>query len=482
MRIPKESSVLDMLVEELEDRRKTKGASGTSTSYYMHGPGGLFSQAGVNQDVISTVVTPTGLLEVLPAFPTVYMNPLFQFVTGFRADTGSEASEECGSCKTAGIKKGCITTAVFGRYCRQTKEMNIERVAERINRSEETDLRLLNPVLGPTGAFTAGMTRGNIFESEVMQALIEVGVSMERLLARQLWIGNPANNVNTSYMEFPGLELLVTTGHIDAINGTSCPSLDSDIKDFAYQDVCEGNSPSIVETLTYMMRYLKKNASSMQLDPVDFKIVMREELFYELTSCWPCSYLSFRCFTFDGNNIDPVPQINAADGIAMRDQMRQGKYLLIDGVKVQVVLDDGIPEDTNTNNANLAAGEFSSDIYILPFSVRGNFASMYLEYFDFSKAQGDINTAGMGEYYKTSDNGKFLWMKDNVMSCFLLEAVIRPRLILLTPHLAGRLQNIKYSPLQHTRQPFPDDGYFVNGGVVERSAPSFYNEWTQREQ
>lgn len=220
------------------------------------------------------------------------------------------------------------------------------------------------------------------------------------------------------------------------------------------------------------------------MDPVDFRWAMREELFYELTACWPCSYLTYRCNTnADSSNAEMSFSGDAA--IRLRDDMRQGRYLIVDGKRIPVILDDGIAEDTNTNNANLAAGEFASDIYLLPFTVKGSFASLYLEYLDFSKGQDDINLGKMQDIYQITDGGKFLWIKDWVRGCFLLQGVVRPRVILLTPHLAGRVTNVKYSPLQHTRQPFPDDGYFTNGGVTYRSdrgGSTYYSDWNLPEQ
>lgn len=477
------NAVIDALAEALAPVLSQKGyksATGTPTSYYNHGTNGLFSQAGVNQDVIATVVQPSGMLSVLPAYATVYTNPLYSYVTGFLADSGSEPSTECADCIAGGLMKACMQTAQFGRYCRETRELNIERVAELINRGEPTDLRLVNPVVGEANVFSPALTRQNPFAGELARALVEVGVSFERLLARQLWIGNPANNLGTGYAEFPGFDILISQNKVDAITGTACPSLYSDIKDYNYQDVCDG-SPSIVEVITYLFRYLRKNASSMGFDPVTWVIAMREELFYELTSCWPCSYLSFRCHS-NADSDNGMNMVEAAEAIRMRDAMRNGKYLTIDGIQVRVVTDDGIAEDTNTNNANLAAGEFASDIYFIPMTVRGNFQATYLEFFDFAQAQDTINMSGLSNIFKVTDAGKFIWNTSWVNNCFLMRGVIRPRLILLTPHLAGRLQNVKYSPLQHTREPFPTDGYFVDGGVTYRTNPSqtYYSDWNRQ--
>jgi hypothetical protein len=55
---------------------------------------------------------------------------------------------------------------------------------------------------------------------------------------------------------------------------------------------------------------------------------------------------------------------------------------------------------------------------------------------------------------------------------------VEPRIILLTPHLAGRLQNVVYVPLQHERESLPSDPYWVDGGVsTARAAPSFHSDW-----
>ncbi len=474
----KEDSILEKLLGELASLKSAKGAEGTPTTHWDHGPGGIFSTAGLDKIVFSTRVKPQSLLSVLPVRPTNFMSPLFPYLTGFLADTGSNPNTVCDNCMTAGLKKACVQTAQFGRYCRQTQELSFERIGELINRGEPTDLALFNPVFDAWGPVPQ-VTNQNPLKDEVAQKMLELGVSVQNLLAVQLWNGNPANNnVGGGYMEFPGLAILVGTGKVDALTNTACPSLDSDVKNYSYQDVCTG-SPSIVEVLTYLYRYVHKNGVTMQMEPVDLRFAMREELFYELTSCWPCSYLSFRCQTRDTALIDVVPALNAEAAIRMRDEMRNGRYLLIDGKQIPVILDDGIDEESNTTNANLQAGEFSSDIYLLPFSAKG-VPMLYLEYYDFRVSEQGLRS-GPGNMFQddyfVSDGGMFSWNKSKVNRCFLWDALIRPRVILHTPHLAGRLQNVKYVPLQHTREPFPADGYFVDGGVTSRAVATYYSEW-----
>jgi len=67
---------------------------------------------------------------------------------------------------------------------------------------------------------------------EVLARLLTVGAAFEDTLARMIFTGNPVANIGTGYAEYQGLELLVATGHTDILDATSCPSLDSDIKEF----------------------------------------------------------------------------------------------------------------------------------------------------------------------------------------------------------------------------------------------------------
>ena len=50
-------NILDALAEALAPAlaKGQKSATGTPTTYYNHGTNGLFSTAGINQDVIATV-------------------------------------------------------------------------------------------------------------------------------------------------------------------------------------------------------------------------------------------------------------------------------------------------------------------------------------------------------------------------------------------------------------------------------------------
>lgn len=447
------------------------------TTGYMHGPGGLLSYPGVDPTVYSTIVGSMGLLNELPTNPSVYTNPLYATLTGVTAETGDEAEAACDPGPTAGLLKGCMVMAPFGKYRLQTPELDITRLGQRINRADPVDLRLAGSPIG--GQFFGNNDSMNaptdLFNNEMSARVFARNVAMHRKIARQLWTGNPSNNAGGGgYAELTGLETLVATGYVDAQTNTSCPSLDSDVKNFGYRDVAL-NGEDLVNYLSYMFRYVRSRAIRAQTDPVRWAFVMRDELFWEVVKVWPCSYFLGGCVVTnsDGQRLN----IDARDQIDLRDQMRAGRYLLLDGMQIEVILDDGIPMDTNTTNANVPNPCFASDIYLLPLSVQGR-STLFLEYFDF--ANPSIQSAiAMGLIARS--NGPFLETMTQIRNCFQSQIEIEPRLVLRTPWLAGRLQNVVYCPLQTPPQAFPDDPYFVNGGVQgARPGQSFYNIWGQQ--
>jgi len=228
-----------------------------------------------------------------------------------------------------------------------------------------------------------------------------------------------------------------------------------------------------------MWRYVGHNAAVMGFNPVQWVWVMRDNLFRELSDYWPCVYSSYRCDA-TANDVS-----NNVDGLTMRmisDEMYNGRFLQIDGVRIPVIIDDCIPEDTNTTNANVPNPCFASDIYLLPMTVRGGYRSTYMEYFNFNGPNGvsDALAAGFAtDEIMVSDGGRFLWTKRRTITCMDWQALTKLRLRLLTPMLAGRLQNVVYCPLQHFRDPLASQPYFVNGGNTTGTNSPYYADRAQ---
>jgi len=487
MTILQMKSPQDRLAEAVMELLGKKGAgykhdaTGTPTTTYAHGPGGVFTYPGVDPQVFSTVLgIESGVIGMLPKYPSVYTNPIFQTITGVQDDTGSEPENVCDPAVVAGLLKACKLTSVFGRYRRQTREVYLNRLGQRTDPSDPMNLRLMNaysvddPLLRPDMAPQLG---SNVMNDEIMKILFEFGASVNRLVARQMWTGNPSNNTGgEGYKEMTGFDILIGTGKVDAETGTACPSLDSDIKNFNYAKV-DSTTDDIVEVATYLFRYVRSLARKTGMMPVQWVWAMREELFYELTAVWPCSYLTYRCAFRDGS-FERV-NVDARDAIDFRDGMRQEQYLLIDGIRVPVVFDDGITEETAGDNNNIDEGCFASDMYLIPLTVLGGTPVTYMEFFDHgnSNIQTALQDGRLSSQVWTTNNGAWIWTAERSRLCVFWEGKVEPRLVLRTPQLAGRIQNVQFCPLQHTRQPFPDDPYHVNGGVTSRTGPSLYSEW-----
>jgi len=456
-----------------------KVAPTTPGTPFLHGPGGLFGVSGLERDIFSSHINGDGLASMLPVSLSVKTNPLYGYITGFQGSSGTQpdpTTDPCGAFPVAGAIKNCIQTAQFGRYGFETRAIDLNRLGEVIDRGEFMDLRIINsPLVNDLAGIFSGLpsSTADLLARDFMARLLEVGVAFQRELGEQIYSGAGTGN------EFPGLDILVGTNKVDVLTGTDCPSLDADIKNFNYGCVDDTTlSSGIVRTLHAMYRYVRHNASHMNFGNVSWVWVMRSNLFFELTDVWPCQYNTDRCEVI-GNNARVF-----VDGDAQRrfsDEMRNGNFLLIDGQRIPVVIDDFIVEESSgTPGANLIDGQFASDIYLIPMTVRGGTPVTFWEVFDYSNdsLQSAISGGRLTQDF-WSDQGRFLWHKEPPsMSCVQWAAQIRPRVILRTPQLAGRLQNVCYEPLQHFRTPLPDSYYFSDGGIDSaRAAPSYYSDW-----
>lgn len=448
----------------------TKGVvSGTPTASYGHGPGGLFSYPGMERPVFSAMMIPImGLQSMLPVRASRDASPLYSIFTGVTATSGSEPVGVCDDPPTVGLSKLCTHTAYFGRQSRQTKVFELDRMGLWTNRGEFGDLQFMgnpwNSNMKNPNVPSVGNSMDAVLRNEVNKALFEFAVGWSRDFAREIYTGNPANNTAGGGRKYSyGLDILINTGQRDAITGQLCPAADSIVQSFGGSDITTSTAAQtlIVRWITNIFRRLKMISSLTGLDPVRWVMVMRENLFYELTSVWPCAYQTYRCNIGASNtvNVDRKALNDATDA------MRQGKYLLIDGVNQEVVIDNTITE-------TVQAGEsFRSDIYFVPMTVLGGTPVTLMEYIDYDSPMGAMEAAktfAPDGFYYTSDNGRFLWHKKLPNNfCVQLLAKTEPRLLLHTPHLAARLTTVQYTPLAHERDWNTDSSYYVNGGRTD---------------
>src|SRR3990167_315358 len=452
-----------------------KEVSSTPTTTYGHGNGGLFSYPGLEKPLFSAMVLPKiGLQSILPVRSSNSDNPIYGIFTGVTATTGSEPTGVCDDPPVAGLSKLCMHTFVWGRQSRMSRVMDIDRFGRITNRGEFLDLQLMgNPFNSSNpNVPTLGGSTGDVAKNEMSKVLFELGVAWARDFAQEVYSGNPSNNTAGGGRKyFYGLDILINTGYRDAETAQACPAADSLIRSFGNLQV-DTNQTAVVQTVTYLYRNLRYIAERAGLMPARWALVMRWALFYELTQAWPIAYYTQRNTVTD---LQAMTNNNGRDLVEMRDSMRTGQYLMIDGQRVDVILDDAIAE------TEPVAGVFSSTIYFVPLTVLGNVPVTYLEHFNYDAPGAAMDAARVfapdGSYY-SSDSGRFLWhRKPPTNFCVQFLAKTEPRLLLLTPHLAGRLTNVRYSPLIHERGSFTNDAYFVDGGRTDRLGygPSFYS-------
>ena len=454
-----------------------KAAGNTMTANKLHGLTGTFSTSGLDRDVISAHVRPMGIGNVLPVFPTIDEDPRFGALTGVSDDIGNEPANPCSDAPT-GYIKGCNLTAQFGRIARDTETIDMDEVGLRVNRGDFTDLMLhgfrLNGEV-QSGMYPSGLNPAQILNIVVASQMVGVGERLYRLLMNHNWQGSPANNnAGGGYKEYPGLAAQIATGQVDADTNTACSSLDSDVKDFNYVSVGNGSGNTIVTYLSMLMYYLETLAEDTGLAPVEFAICMRPQLFYELTAVWPLIYNTDRVAAVTGTG---RLMVNGTDMVEQRDSMRMRKVLIVNGKEYQVVTDPGITELTNTTDANVPNGSYASDIFVLPLTINGSFPVTYRQHKDYRQMwRGELPLLNNMERFWT-DDGVFSWAFEDQKWCIKLSAKTEQRVVLRTPQLAGRIDNVLYSPLQHLREFDPDSSYWSDGGVSLRSTGSKYAVW-----
>lgn len=459
--------------------------SNVPTASYGHGYGGIFSYPGLSKPVFNALMLPkVGLQDRLPVRFSNETTPLYGIFTGVTAPSGEEPTYPCDDPPTTGLAKLCTHSFVWGRQSKSTKVFEIDRVGQIVNRGEFTDLSFMGNSFGGLFGGNAPSIPGlgnasTVLNTELGKALFEMAVTWSREFAQELYTGNPTNNTAGGGRKyFYGLDILINTGYRDAETGVVCPAADSIVKDMGSLEVGT-NCTTYVQWITNIWRRLRYISSHAGLNPVKWVLTMPWGLFYELSDCWPCAYNTSKCTVASAT--DATGSYDVAAGVRMRDDMRgnmdtmTGQYLLIDGERVEVIIDEAITETA------LAGSSFRSSIYFVPMTVLGGQPVTFLEHINYDMPNGPMafaNAMAPGDSYFTSDGGRFLWHKKPPTNfCVQMIAKSEPRVLLLTPHIAARMTNVKWTPLAHERDWETDGSFYVDGGGTARDiyGPSYYS-------
>lgn len=435
-----------------------------------HGPGGLFANPGLERGLFSAIVGPwSGLQYVLPVRSTITTDPVYGIITGVTAATGSNPTGVCDDPPTAGSVKLCETSVPLGRISLQTQVYDYSRGNRQVGRGEHFDFQVYGGPLAreSDNAFAPTLNGmiGQAANDEVAKRVFELAVNWSTRYGPLLYTGNPVanNTAGGGYKEFWGLQKLINTGYQDAQTQTACPAADSIVRSFGNLNVST-NAAAIANGIIATYFELMNRAASTNMNPAQWVLTMPLSLFYALTEVWPIAYQTV------GNPQIPngSTQFIAAEGqIRMRDDMRgdlstrTGQYLTIMGQRIPVILDDAAPE------TRVAGDIYQSSIFFVPLMAAGQYVT-YLEFFNYTQAgvQGANDLFNVGGQFRVSDGGRFLLhMKPANNWCVQLMGLAEPRLVLRTPYLAARIDNVGYSHLPNVLTGDPSSpSYYKNGG------------------
>ena len=448
--------------------QKAVGSSGNASLF--HGTGSIGADAKMDRNVINNVVQSSGLLDHLPAIPTIEDLTEVGLITGYDPDATPEPDHVCENAPS-GTYTTCRVDFRLGRVIRDSKDIFISDAITRAHRGD-MDLMFRGQMVGMLGNMSATQLR-NLSPSQILNIVSVsemqgIGTSFSRVLGRMLWNGDrtapaPANTPNGGKRSFNGLDLLITTGYEDVESAIACPSMDSIVQDFAFNDIGTtgiAGFDNIARLISALTHYITTLADGLGLTPVDWVLSMHPNLWYELTAVYPCMFLSDRC----GGNVTVTGNDDFV--VNMREAMRTGMYLPINGVNVPVVVDHGIAQlNTATNPTELPnPNDFASTIYFVPRSIMGNFPTLFLPYKDFRFANAEIATLFGGNKaldMQWTDMGKYIFATEQNNFCFKIKGMLEPGLVLRTPQLAFKITDIKYSAVQALRSPYPGDTTYL---------------------
>lgn len=449
------------------EKHDTSGTSQTAQTLHGQNAGGyngLFSSPGVRPDMYTTAPRTDSLFSEIPIFRSEYLNEKTEIMTGVTDVQGTNASGFCATPPTFGNLKVCKQNATFGSFYLGSPVIDLTKVGSLIDRADSprnllnsgrVDNRLVPDVLQRMESDTRDLRASLMYTA---------GFGIERAFDRVSITGstaNTGNNAETGFIqEFNGLDALIKTGYVDVDTSQACPAADSKVVTFGANiggTIAGGDGRDFVEALTDLF-WAQYDLADMLGIVADFRFVMTRAMFRVATEVWACNYATSRCSQGDDRSLN----LYANDVVTLRDSMQNERYLLISGMRIPVRFASGIPQ-----GGGVTANQFTQDIYLVPIRANGE-AVLYMDYFPMDN-QYVQRFADMMPERTYMNNGLYAVSPSRTQNCLQFSFAAQPRLMLRTPFLAGRLDNVTFTDLRGTRTPYPDESFYANGGVTFRS-------------
>lgn len=436
-----------------------QGSFGGGTPY------GLFARPGARPQTLSTFTRPYTLARALGnPRPSEYIFEDFDVMTGVTRSSGTNATGWTGNPPEAGQAKAARLRFEWGNIYGKTALNAIPEIGLLKDRADVPHELLnappeLNPLI-PEMLYALRDTR-----SQLRYELWRFGVDLERSLENVLITGDKSRAYSASqlffFKEFDGLDLFVKTGYTDSSGYPAVPALDSVVATFGVDvgsTIAGGDGRNLVQAIGDIMWGLKTNARNAGFEGVQWIIVMRAEAFRSVVENYACNYATYRCNTGASAGLPQVQDATATN--ALRLEMLEGQYLLIDNIPVPVVFSEGVPQQT------LANATYKSDMYFVPLSWQG-MPLTYVEYFP-------LNNQYATEYYNMlpgtqkliMNNGQYVVGSRGTGLADEYHIGAKMRLVVEAPWLCGRLDDINYTFRAPYRPAMPGTSGYVNGGYT----------------
>lgn len=456
----------------LQFGQKNDPSSATATaSSVLHGQSftnsgqyGLFSNPGVRPERYSALARPNSMAKLLRPEASQYLNEIVEIVTGQTTGSGSNATDWCAPGALAGILKTCEQVYPFGNFKMRTRVIPLQEVGMLRNRADLPAMILNNPA-SENPLIPDMFYRFPKGQDQLALEMFNLGIEIERQMENEIFNGvvGTDSGIRGWWKDMNSISNLVKTGYVDAVTGVACPAADSTVVTWGADVGATVNSSNIVQAMTDLYYAKVALAKRVGMGGVQFAWSMREEQFRSLTEVWACQYATYRC---SSSNAGQPIVITGDQTNALRLEMQNGEYLLIDGIRVPVVFSDGIQLDQlgYTGRRTLR-----SDIFLLPLMWNGR----PLVRFEYANMGNDAAQALANMVYTSAlfiNNGMYLLTKNEKEGCIEFSVSMKARLYLETPFLAGRIDDVIFSTSADFRTADPATTYFYrNGGVTFRS-------------
>lgn len=454
--------------------QKNDPAATTLTAQALHGPFqgnsaqlGLFSGVGVRPDRFSAMPSIDSMVQVIASMgglsASQFTNERLDIVTGQLAGGSTNAAGFCGNPPVVGNLKLARQDYTWGDYYVKT-DLNAIALLGQFNTRADVPGQILN-----NGTVANPLIPDIMFSlpnsnSQLRFELFKIGTDLSRTMEEVAMSGTEgADNSRTGWFnEFSGLEAQIATGKTDAATGVAVPSLDSVVVSYNAAitgTAADGSGRRFYNVLrdAYVGRVI--DARKVGMSGTIWGIVGRPELLHRLVEV-----AAHQMDIYSGTGAQYAEVNRTGSEVERRRlEMLNGGFVYLDGRPVPLIPSEGQDLEGIANNT------YRNDLFIVPLNWMGR-PLVRIEYFPMSNANSAefANAFGMSGI-GTLNNGMFLTGNRNTGLCVEYHFQARFRMILETPFLAARIDNIEYSWLLNTNEAKPGGSLHRDGGVSYRS-------------